>query len=138
VTAGPAVLHGAIAEEFAAADDLPCADSAFLVPLKRSAEFRHLRSRLAGQAPHPVADSWLDDGFHFFVFGLAPGGLGNGGAADPGVAVFAMHRDSPDPVSAIVVVPTDRPGLAEITNLRGPGGSYVAPLPASWPTSDGD
>jgi hypothetical protein len=121
VTAGPAVLHDSIALELAAADDLPCADSAFLVPLKRSHEFRDLRPRLAGRAPHPVLDSWLDDGFHFFMFGLA---------RDGGVAVFAMHPESPTPISAVAVTPAERKGWAEITNLQWPGGSYIAPLPA--------
>lgn len=124
-------MHGAIAEELAAADDLPCADSAFLVPLKRSAEFRSLRPRLAGRAPHPVADSWLDDGFHFFMFALAPAGNGQQPGADGGVAVFVMHPESPEPVSAITAVPTETGHHAEITSLRAPSGSYIALLPRS-------
>jgi hypothetical protein len=108
------------------------------VPLKRSAPFRQLRPRLAGRAPHPVADSWLDDGFHFFMFVLAPAASAKGEQADPGVAVFAMHPDSPEPVSAITVVPTERPELAEITNLRPPGGSYIAPLPRKQTFARGD
>ena len=100
------------------------------MPLKRSAEFRKLRSRLAGRAPHPVADSWIDDGFHFFMFGLAPASSGQSPRADGGVAVFAMHPESPGPISAISVVPTESADHAEITNLREPGGSYIAPLPS--------
>jgi hypothetical protein len=108
-------------------DDLPCADSAFLVPLKRSREFRKLRPRLAGKAPHPVFDSWLDDGFHFFVFQLAQTNS-TAAAAGAGVAVFAMHPDQAEPVSAVTVVPTETGAHAEITDLR-EGGSYTAPLP---------
>ena len=122
-------MSGRIAEEFAVANDLPCADSAFLVPLKRSAEFRRLRPRLAGGAPHPVADSWLDDGFHFFVFALEPQANGDGRPGEAGAAVFAMHPESPEPVSAITVIPTRTGDQAEITNLRAPTGSYIATLP---------
>jgi hypothetical protein len=125
--AGPAATHEHIASQFGVTDDLPCADSAFLVPLKRAREFRALRRRLAGRAPHPVYDSWLDDGFHFFVFLLAPD-ENTDAAATAGVAVFAMHPDQTEPVSAVTVVPTETDGHAEITDLR-EGGSYVAPLP---------
>ena len=74
-------------------------------------------------------DSWLEDGFHFFVFALAPQGSGDGATRDGGVAVFAMHPESPDLVSAVAIVPTESGSHAEITNLREPGGSYIAPLP---------
>jgi hypothetical protein len=99
------------------------------VPLKRSAEFRALRRRLAGTAPHPVYDSWLDDGFHFFVFVLASDGNGESATEQTNFAVFAMHPESPEPVSAIAVVPTESGVEAEITNMRPPWGSYIAPLP---------
>ena len=99
------------------------------MPLKRSVEFRTLRPRLAGRAPHPVFDSWLEDGFHFFVFALAPAQTGDGVRRDGGVAVFAMHPESPDVISAVTIVPTESGAHAEITNLRAPGGSYIAPLP---------
>jgi hypothetical protein len=85
-----------------------------------------LRPRLAGHAPHPVYDSWLDEGFHFFVFLLAP--VSGEHVADAGVAVFAMHPDQAEPVSAVTVVPAEN-GAAEVTDLR-EGGSYTAPLPA--------
>jgi hypothetical protein len=102
------------------------------VPLKRSSEFRRLRPRLAGKPPHPVADSWLDDGFHFFVFALEPEPDDGGRPREAGAAVFAMHPESPEPVSAITVVPTTPTGdQATITNLRAPTGSYVATLPPS-------
>jgi len=119
-------LHDAISEQFGVAEDLPCADSAFLAPLKRSPEFRGLRPRLAGQPPHPVYDSWLDDGFHFFVFQLVPHAAG---AEDGGLAVFAMHPDQHEPVSAVTVVPTDTGSHAAVTDLRTPANSYIAPLP---------
>ncbi len=74
-------------------------------------------------------DSWLEDGFHFFVFALAPVQGDDGAARDGGVAVFAMHPESPSLVSAVTVIPTQSGEHAEITNLREPGGSYIAPLP---------
>jgi hypothetical protein len=99
------------------------------VPLKRSPEFRKLRSRLAGAAPHPVYDSWLDDGFHFFVFVLAPRDDGDGVISDEnGVAVFAMHPEKPDPVSAVTVIPSRNGVEAEVANLREPYGSYTVQL----------
>ena len=113
---------------------MPCADSSFLAPLKRSPEFRSLRPRLAGTAPHPVADSWLDYGFHFFVFQLK----GDEAAVMPkgvGLAVFAMHPEQVGPVSAVTVEPTAKGGQARITDLKNPSSSYVAPLP---PSSSGD
>ena len=45
-------------------------------------------------------------------------------------AVFAMHPESPEPVSAITVVPTETGTDAEITDLRPPGGSHIAPYPS--------
>jgi hypothetical protein len=74
-----------------------------------------------------VYDSWLDDGFHFFVFLLAPNGNAEP-AATAGLAVFAMHPDQAGPVSAVTVVATGTGHEAEVTDLR-EGGSYVAPLP---------
>jgi hypothetical protein len=109
------------------AGDLPCADTRYLGALKRSAEYRALRPQLAGEPPHPVFDSWFDDGFHFFTFVLTPSPdveEGEGG----GLAVFAMHDGMPQPVSAVTVIPTADGDAAEITNLREPGGSYIAPL----------
>ena len=98
-----------------------------MLPLKRSVEFRSLRSRLAGRAPHPVFDSWMDEGYHFFVFTLASADESDGVRREPGVAVFAMHPESPDVVSAVTIVPTDD-AHAEITNLRDPDNAYIAPM----------
>jgi hypothetical protein len=75
-----------------------------------------------------VYDSWLDDGFHFFVFQLAPQ---PGSASSAGLAVFAMHADERDPVSAVTVVPTDTGSHAAVTDLRDPANSYIAPLPGA-------
>ena len=109
------------------------------MPLKRSAEFRSLRPRLAGTAPHPVADSWLDDGFHFFVFALQARADDQAATPEGSVAVFVMHPESPELVSAITVIPTETAQHAQITNLRAPSGSYIAPLPraATQQTSTG-
>ena len=99
------------------------------MPLKRSPEFRALRPRLVGEAPHPVFDSWLDDGFHFFVFLLALEGDGHDDRAEESaVAVFAMHPEKTDPVSAVTIIPTANGRQAEITNLIAPGGSYKVQL----------
>ena len=131
-------MHEQISAQFGVAEDLPCADSSFLPALKRSAEFRTLRPQLAGKAPHPVVDSWLDDGFHFFVFQLAHDeATGARNASPVALAVFAMHPDQREPVSAVTVVPTDTGRHAEITDVRNPESSYVAPLPGSAITSDG-
>jgi hypothetical protein len=80
-----------------------------------------------------VFDSWLDDGFHFFVFVLASDGDEAGATGRAGFAVFAMHPESPEPVSAITVVPNDSGTQAEITNLQPPVGSYIAPFPLGVP-----
>lgn len=131
-------MHDQIASQLGVAEDLPCADPKFLVALKRSREFRNLRSRLAGSAPHPLYDSWLDDGFHFFAFQLAPEPTPQGSpAALAGLAVFAMHPDQKTPVSAVTVVPTETGRHATITDLREPGGSYTAPLPDEPPAVQG-
>jgi hypothetical protein len=108
------------------AGDLPCADPRYLGALKRSPEYRALRPQLAGEPPHAIFDSWFDDGFHFFTFVLAPSPTAEEGQGG-GLAVFAMHDGMPQPVSAVTVIPIDD-NAAEITNLREPGGSYIAPL----------
>jgi hypothetical protein len=100
------------------------------VPLKRSREFRGVRKRLAGEAPHPVVDSWLDEGFHFFVFQLDSEKSG-ARPQDIALAVFAMHPDQKRPVSAVTVVPTEDGLHARITDVRNPKSSYVAPLPGT-------
>jgi len=76
-----------------------------------------------------VYDSWLDDGFHFFVFVLASNGGRHRPSTHASYAVFAMHPESPEPVSAITVVPTQDAAEAEVTDLQPPGGTYLAPYP---------
>lgn len=95
------------------------------MPLKRSPEFRGVRALLAGTAPHPVLDSWQDDGFHFFVFALDWAGR----PQEIPVAVFAMHAESDGPVSAVTVTPTVAGTHAQVANLREPFDTYTAPLP---------
>src|SRR5437773_11361257 len=98
-------MHAHIAERFGVGEDAPCADASLLVPLKRSRAFRSVRADLAGAAPHHPIDSWADDGLDFFVFALrAAPGASNG---DVPLAVFAMHADHADPVSAVVIPRVD-------------------------------
>jgi hypothetical protein len=82
-------------DRFGITEELPCADTALLVPLKRSGEYRALRPRVAGLSP---LDHWQEEGLHFFVFALRhAAAAAEGGAAvvakdvEPPVAVFAMH-----------------------------------------------
>lgn len=84
-----------------------------------------MRSRLVGRAPHPVLDSWQEDGFHFFVFLLNPA---DRDATQPPVAVFTMHPEMAEPVSAITVTPTGRGGQAEVRSLKDPDQAYSVPL----------
>jgi hypothetical protein len=63
------------------------------------------------------------------VFVLASDGSDESATEQTNFAVFAMHPESPEPVSAIAVVPTESGAEAEITNLRPPGGSYTAAFP---------
>ena len=135
---GPATLHDQIASQYAAGDDLPCADVKLLVPLKRSPEFAAIRRRVAD--PHH-SDAWVEDGLHFFVYrlhpaeGAAPGAPGANGsaprlsAARAPVAVFAMHPEFAAPVSAVVVTPSPGGAEAEIRDLRAPDNVYTAPVP---------
>lgn len=121
--AGAAAQHQHIAGQYSPGDELPCADAALLVPLKRSAPYRAIRDRVAQITP---IDAWQDAGLHFFVFPLQPVA---GGAVDgPPVAVFAMEPHARELLSAVVVTP--RPGIeeAEVTDLLLPGVSYTAPL----------
>jgi hypothetical protein len=121
-------MHETFAAQLVPAEDLPCADNGFLDPLKGSAEFDMIRPRLAGD--HHV-DSWQEDGLHFFVFQLKPAnGAMNGHATEmeSPVAVFVMHSDQQEPVSAIVVTPLADGSDAEIRDLRTPDMVYEAPM----------
>jgi hypothetical protein len=110
------------AMQLAPGDDLPCANTALLVPLKRSPEYRQIHPRLAGIQP---IDSWLELDHHFFVFQLkeAPDFVG----PEPPVAVFAMHPDQPTPVSVVVVEPSQNGEHAWVRDLHDPDKPYNAP-----------
>jgi hypothetical protein len=121
-------MHEAVAAQLAPAENLPCADEKFLGPLKASAEFASIHVRLVSD--HHI-DSWLEDGLHFFVFQLnAVNGPWNGHATagEPPVAVFVMHADQKEPVSAVVVTPLPDSEEAEIQDLRDPDTVYEAPI----------
>ena len=123
-------MHQLVEQKLGGEDDLPCADYALLVPLKRSRAYGAVRKRVADLRP---ADAWRQEGFHFFVFDLRPtdGGpdAGAAGARTEGpVADFAMHPEATEPVSAVVVTPGVGDGAAEIVNLLRPESAYTAPL----------
>jgi hypothetical protein len=131
---GAATLHNEIASQFAAGDDLPCADVKLLVPLKRSAEFAAIRRRVAD---HHHLDSWQDDDLHFFVFLLHPKEGVEADPKNPPVAVFAMHPEIDVPLSAVVVTPKDRGVQAEIQDINAPDEAYTAPIPSAFTTGNG-
>ena len=112
------VISAAIAPE-----DLPCADTAFLVPLKASAEFAAIAPRLGTAL---LLDSWQEDELHFFVFPVQPADAaanGHGTEREAPVAVFVMHPASPAPVSAVIVTPSPDGAEPEVHDLRAPDGA---------------
>ena len=127
-------MHSRIASEYAAGDDLPCADFKLLVPLKRSAEFGKIRKRVAD---HHHLDSWQEDGLHFFVFQLHPAEGTARRRADAPVAVFAMHPEVDVPVSAVTVTPKDGGVAAEVQDIREPDSVYTAPVTSPYTTGAG-
>ena len=115
-----------MASQYVADEAPPCGDVALLLPLKRSPEYRAIRRRVA--SPRPV-DSWFDQELHFFVFQLqCANGAGRNGA-EPPVAVFTMHPEAPEPISAVLITPNPNGAEAEVTDLRVPERVYSAPLP---------
>ena len=123
--AGPATVHPRIADQYDVSADLPCADASLLVPLKRSREYSAIRKRVADVRP---VDSWQEDQVHFFVFALRP--EDNAPATpEPPLAVFAMQRESTEPVSAVVVTASPDGVQAEVRSLREPDTVYTMPLP---------
>ncbi len=118
-------MHQLVAERLGVQDNLPCADLALLVPLKRSKEYRVIRKRVADLHP---ADAWQQEGFHFFVFVLRAAEGTDGVLPEPPVAVFAMHPEMPEPVSAVVVTPSSDGAEAEIRDVREPDSAYTAPI----------
>lgn len=96
------------------------------MPLKKSSEYRTIRPRVTSPT---AADSWQEEGLHFFVFELKPvDAIVNG--ADPPVAVFTMHPEEPAPISVVVVTPKDN-GEAEVIDLRRPEHAYTTAFPAT-------
>ena len=123
--AGPATVHHRFADQYDVSADLPCADAALLIPLKRSREYGAIRKRVADLRP---VDSWQEDQFHFFVFALRP--EENAPAtSEPPLAVFAMQRESTEPISAVVVTASPDGAQAEVRDLREPDTVYMMPLP---------
>jgi hypothetical protein len=105
--------------------DLPCADAAFLVPLKRSREYGAIRKRVADLR---LVDSWQEDQVHFFVFALRPE-ENTPATSEAPLAVFAMHAASTEPVSAVVVTASPDGVQAEVRSLRESDTVYMMPLP---------
>jgi hypothetical protein len=99
--------------------------TALLVPLKRSREYGAIRKRVADLRP---VDSWQDDQFHFFGFALWPEENAPATSEAP-LAVFAMQRESTEPLSAVVVTPSPDGVQAEVRSLREPDTVYTMPLP---------
>ena len=118
-------MHQGFADQYDVSADLPCADAALLVPLKRSRAYGAIRKRVADLRP---VDSWQEDQFHFFVFALRP--EENAPAtSEPPLAVFAMQREATEPISAVVVTASPDGMQAEVRNLREPDTVYMMPLP---------
>jgi hypothetical protein len=117
-----------MATQLVPAEDLPCADTALLGPLKASAEFASIHARLVSD--HHI-DSWQEDGLHFFVFQLsAVNGPWNGHATEKElpVAVFVMNVDPKELVSAVTITPLPDGQEAEIQDLSAPETVYQAPM----------
>jgi hypothetical protein len=123
--AGPATVHQRFADQYDVSADLPCADAALLLPLKRSREYGAIRKRVADLRP---IDSWQEDQVHFFVFALRPEENAPATPEAP-VAVFAMHAESAEPLSAVVVTPSVDGVQAEVRSLREPDNVYTMPFP---------
>ena len=123
--AGPATVRQDFADQYDVSADLPCADAALLLPLKRSREYGAIRKRVADRRP---VDSWQEDQVHFFVFALQPEEHAPA-TSEPPLAVFAMQRQSTEPLSAVVVTPSLDGVQAEVRSLREPNTVYTMPLP---------
>ena len=122
--AGPATVHPRGADQDDLSADLPCADASLLVPLKRSRQYGAIRSRVVDLRP---VDSWREGQVHFFVFALRP--EDNAPVTpEPPLAVFAMQRESTEPVSAVVVTASPDGAQAEVRSLHEPGTVYNVSL----------
>ena len=118
-------MHQLVAERLGVDDNLPCADYGLMVPLKRSKHYRAIRTRVADLQP---ADAWQQEGFHFFVFVLRVADDTQLLLPEPPVAVFAMHPEMTEPVSAVVVTPSSNGAEAEIRDVLEPDSAYTAPI----------
>src|SRR5215207_9382424 len=118
-------MHEVVANRLGVDENLPCADNALLVPLKRSKHYRAIRTRVADLQP---ADAWQQEGFHFFVFLLRMADEKQLLLPEPPVAVFAMHPEMTEPVSAVVVTPSNNGAEAEIRDVLEPDSAYTAPI----------
>ena len=74
------------------------------------------------------ADAWSQEGFHFFIFQLRMADGSDMVLPEPPLAVFAMHPEMKEPVSAVVVTPSPNGGEGEIRDLRQPEQVYTAPV----------
>jgi Carboxypeptidase regulatory-like domain len=122
---GATISYGTIGQEPTQPEE-PCADYALLVSLKRSRQYRAVRSRVSDLRP---TDAWQQEDLHFFVFALNRVEGDEPPPVEAPVAVFAMRRDVQEPVSAVVVRPRADSQEAEITTL---GAAESLPAP---PTS---
>ena len=98
------------------------------MPLKKSPEYRTLRPRIAEPR---AADSWQEEGLHFFVFELKPVAHQPVNVLEPPVVVFTMHPEDPVPVSVVVVTPSASGTEAEVLDLRQPQSAYTTLFPGA-------
>lgn len=125
MTVSSADRHAIIATQYAPGEDLPCADLALLVPLKKSPEYRTIRPRVA--KPRAI-DAWQEEGLHFFVFELKAAESAPAQPSELPVVVFTMHPEETAPVSVAIVTPRPDGEEAEVVNLRDPGSAYIVPV----------
>jgi tetratricopeptide (TPR) repeat protein/glycosyltransferase involved in cell wall biosynthesis len=120
-----AEVYHQILSQFTVSDDLPSAAVTLLEQIRKSREYAAIADSVA--QPLPI-DSWLQDDLHFYVFQLnGETGPGNN-QIEPPTAVFTMHPDLSEPVSAVVVTPRADGQEAEIRDLRESHQAYTAPL----------
>jgi Tfp pilus assembly protein PilF/glycosyltransferase involved in cell wall biosynthesis len=118
-----AEMHELIVSHYFVGDDLPGADMSLVARIERSPEYAIIRDRVADARP---ADSWEQDGLHLYVFQLRP--LEGAADAEPPTAVFTMHPELTEPLSAVVVTPGRDGQEAGVTDLRNSAEAYTAPL----------
>jgi glycosyltransferase involved in cell wall biosynthesis len=112
--------HDGVDHNGAGATEMPPCFESLRVLLERSPEYRAISLRLARCGP---ADTWHQDGLHFFAFEVAAiDGVGGGAVRppEPSTAVFAIQLESQEMVSAVVVNPNSAGGEPEVMDLRQP------------------